>query len=169
MIIRVLLFVTTNSTLSSLLVLASSVSPSGDAPLQQPVQQCIPSVAQARRSFRKGSEGFLVVAGATNACAADLLAPQYELGQADLQSDIDSEALASEVADVLPSEIPPDQGICNAIPLPDAELPFRRMYRLFPADLAVTVTELPLNSFNRDSLNLLPLHLVLLLINILLS
>ena len=145
------------------------------ASARAPVDKLLLNVTQCKRAVHKGCDSFLVLVNAATApactdasgtasvafsasqscCGAfashqtaqphsasvSAIAPPSVLAQ-------QTDAVKTEFADVFaePSGVPPDRGIEHGIPLePDAQPPFKRTYRLSPAELVEVkrqVTEL---------------------------
>jgi len=126
-----------------------------------PVEKLLLNAKQSKRAVRHGCDSFLVMVNTALATGlTDSVTPQASqpfcgasashsttasdsASASALSGQLDS--LRAEFADVFaePSGLPPDRGIEHVIPLePDAQPPFKRMYRLSPSEVKRQVIEL---------------------------
>ena len=113
-----------------------------------PVKNLLLNASQCKRALRQGCESFIVmvntavvphtdVSNGTASAPSDNTSPCAAPDTAfTLTQQLDG--IKSQFADVFaePSGLPPDRGAEHVIPLePDAEPPFKRMYRLSPSEL----------------------------------
>ena len=115
------------------------------------IEKHILSASQCKREMKHGADTFLVMV--SSVVAESVLATDPDPVDANAHADVTPlsigiDATRHEFADVFrePSGLPPDRGIEHVIPLEDdSQPPFKRMYRLSPAELVEVkrqVTEL---------------------------
>ena len=115
------------------------------------IEKHILSASQCKREMKHGADTFLVMV--SSVVAESVPATETDPVDANVHADVTPlsigiDATRHEFADVFrePSGLPPDRGIEHVIPLEDdSQPPFKRMYRLSPAELVEVkrqVTEL---------------------------
>ncbi len=132
------------------------------ASARRPVEKLLLNASQCRRALRQGCESFIVmvntavvphtdVSNGTAGVTSDNTSPCAASASAQCNAPASAatpdtaftltqqlDGIKSQFADVFaePSGLPPDRGIEHVIPLePDAQPPFKRMYRLSPSEL----------------------------------